>query len=162
MQYFILPTFCTGTVSNYSTSTVFYWQFRTKLTSYKSATKSKQIRVTSVLQNKWLQKKINKIAPVLRSRHFFGLLRLRKSEVPEPTPAPTKLGRLRLQAKKWRLQASSVPYTKNFSFWTLTTNEIFSLICLKLLSWIPRIKKEKKKKNFFLLWSPRYTKFSFF
>ena len=37
---------------------------------------------------------------VLRSRHFFGRLRLRKSEVPEPTPAPTKLGRLRLQAKK--------------------------------------------------------------
>ena len=34
--------------------------------------------------------------PVLRSRHFFW--RLRKSEVPEPTPAPTRLGRL--QAKK--------------------------------------------------------------
>ena len=35
---------------------------------------------------------------VFRSRHFFGRLRLRKSEVLEPTPAPTKLGRL--QAKK--------------------------------------------------------------
>ena len=33
---------------------------------------------------------------MLRSRHFFGrfLHRLRKSKVPEPTPAPTKLGRL--------------------------------------------------------------------
>ena len=29
---------------------------------------------------------------VLRSRHFFGL-RLWKSEVPEPTPAPTKLAK---------------------------------------------------------------------
>ena len=27
---------------------------------------------------------------VLRSRHFFWLFWLRKSEVPEPTPAPTK------------------------------------------------------------------------
>ena len=36
----------------------------------------------------------------LRSRHYSGQLRLRKSEVLEPTPAPTKLGRLRLQAKK--------------------------------------------------------------
>ena len=35
---------------------------------------------------------------VLRSRHFFG--RLRMAKVPEPTPAPTYLGRLRLQAKK--------------------------------------------------------------
>ena len=35
---------------------------------------------------------------VLLSRPFFG--RLRKSEVPEPNPALTKLGRLRLQAKK--------------------------------------------------------------
>ena len=35
---------------------------------------------------------------VFRSRHLFGRLRL--SEVPEPTPAPTKLGWLRLQAKK--------------------------------------------------------------
>ena len=34
--------------------------------------------------------------PVLRSRHFFGRLSLRKSKV----PGPTKLGRLRLQAKK--------------------------------------------------------------
>ena len=31
---------------------------------------------------------------MLRSRHFFGRLQLRKSEVPEPTPAPTKLVRL--------------------------------------------------------------------
>ena len=37
---------------------------------------------------------------VLRSRQYFGRLRLRKSEVPELTPAPTKLGRLRLHAKK--------------------------------------------------------------
>ena len=37
---------------------------------------------------------------VLRSRHFFGRLRLWKSEVPEPTPALMKLGRLRLKAKK--------------------------------------------------------------
>ena len=31
---------------------------------------------------------------------LFGRLWLRKSEVPEPNPAPNKLGRLRLQAKK--------------------------------------------------------------
>ena len=37
--------------------------------------------------------------PVLRSRHFFGRLQLRKSEVPEPA-ATIKLGRLWLQAKK--------------------------------------------------------------
>ena len=39
---------------------------------------------------------------VLRSRHFFGRLRLRMAKVPEPTPAPapTYLGRLRLQAKR--------------------------------------------------------------
>ena len=37
------------------------------------------------------------LAAVLRSRHFFGRLRLRTSEVPELTPAPTKLGWLRLR-----------------------------------------------------------------
>ena len=40
---------------------------------------------------------------LLRSRHFFGRLRhlLRKPKVPEPTPAPSQLGRLRhrLQTK---------------------------------------------------------------
>ena len=35
---------------------------------------------------------------VLQSRHCFG--RLRMAKVPEPTPAPTYSGRLRLQAKK--------------------------------------------------------------
>ena len=35
---------------------------------------------------------------VLRSRHFFGRLRLLMAKVPEPTPAPTYLGRL--QAKR--------------------------------------------------------------
>ena len=39
---------------------------------------------------------------------FFGRLRLRKSEVPEPTPAATKLGRLKLQPKK----AAPAPHTK--------------------------------------------------
>ena len=48
------------------------------------------------------------IGAVLRSLHFFG--RLRKSEVPEPTPAT--LGRLRLQAK---ISGSSY----NFSFLAL-------------------------------------------
>ena len=38
--------------------------------------------------------------PVLRSRHFFGRLRLQVAKVTEPTLAPTYLGRLRLQAKK--------------------------------------------------------------
>ena len=55
--------------------------------------------------------------PVLRSHHFFGRLRLWKSEVPEP--APTKLGRLRHQAKKGgsrRLQAAPAPYTNSFHF----------------------------------------------
>ena len=39
---------------------------------------------------------------VLRSRHFFGRLWLLMDKVPEPTPAPTYLGRLRLllQAKR--------------------------------------------------------------
>ena len=45
---------------------------------------------------------------VLRSRHFFGRLQLRKSEVPESTPAPTKLGGLQLQTKK---KAAPAPYT---------------------------------------------------
>ena len=49
---------------------------------------------------------------VLRSRHFFGRLRLQVAKVPEPTPAPTYLGRLRLQAKK----AAPAPYTKIFHF----------------------------------------------
>ena len=53
---------------------------------------------------------------VLRSRHFFGRLRLRKSEVPEPTLAPTKLGRLRLHAKKGGLQAAPAPNTKICNF----------------------------------------------
>ena len=50
--------------------------------------------------------------PVLRSRHIFWKLRLRKSEVPEPAPASTKLGRL-------RLQAGPAPYTKisTFELW---------------------------------------------
>ena len=39
---------------------------------------------------------------------FFGRFRLRKSEVPEPTPAATKLGRLKLQPKK----AAPAPHTK--------------------------------------------------
>ena len=38
--------------------------------------------------------------PVLRSRHFFGWLRLQVAKVPEPSPAPTYLGRLQLQGKK--------------------------------------------------------------
>ena len=46
-------------------------------------------------------------SPLLRSHHFFERLRLRKSEVPEPTPASTKLGPLRL----W-LQAATAPFTK--------------------------------------------------
>ena len=44
--------------------------------------------------------KKSRYTAVLQSRHFFGRLRLWKSKVPEPTPAPTKLGRLWLQAKK--------------------------------------------------------------
>ena len=51
--------------------------------------------------------------PVLRSRHFFGRFWLRKSEVLEPTPAPTKLGRLRLSAKK---KAAPAPCTNIFHF----------------------------------------------
>ena len=39
---------------------------------------------------------VNYFRPVLRSRYFFG--RLRMATVPEPTP--TYLGRLRLQAKQ--------------------------------------------------------------
>ena len=39
----------------------------------------------------------NLIFAVLRSSHFFWRLWLRKSEVPEPTPAPTRLPRLWLQ-----------------------------------------------------------------
>ena len=55
---------------------------------------------------------------MLRRRHFFGRLRLRKSEVPEPTPAPTELGRLRLQAIKGgsRPQADLAPYTNSCPF----------------------------------------------
>ena len=37
---------------------------------------------------------------VLKGRHFIGRLRLQVAKVPEPTPAPTYLGRLRLQAKR--------------------------------------------------------------
>ena len=58
---------------------------------------------------------LEKSDPVLRSRHLFGRLRLRKSEVPELTPAPTKLGRPRLQAKR-RLQSAPAPYTNSFHF----------------------------------------------
>ena len=36
---------------------------------------------------------------VLRDRHCFWRLRLRTSEIPEPTPAQAKWGRFRLQAK---------------------------------------------------------------
>ena len=43
---------------------------------------------------------ISSLLTVLRSRHFFGRLRLQVAKVPEPTPAPTYLGRLRLQGKK--------------------------------------------------------------
>ena len=45
---------------------------------------------------------IQSYGSVLRSRHFFGRLRLRMAKVPEltPAPAPTYLGWLRLQAKK--------------------------------------------------------------
>ena len=55
--------------------------------------------------------------PVLRSRHFFGRLRLRRSEVLEPTPAPTKLVRLWLLAKKGssrRLRLHIVPNIFHF------------------------------------------------
>ena len=46
------------------------------------------------------------LTPVLRSRHIFGRLRLPKSEVPEPTPAPTRLGRLRLPTLKFVILSS--------------------------------------------------------
>ena len=44
---------------------------------------------------------------------------MRKSEVPEPTPVPTKLGRLRLQAKK------AAPYSNIFHF-ELLKSELLS------------------------------------
>ena len=47
---------------------------------------------------------------MLRSRHFFGWLRLRMSVILELTPAPTKLGRLRLQAKKWLLRLHTLKF----------------------------------------------------
>ena len=47
---------------------------------------------------------------VLQRRHLFGRLRLQQPEVPEPTAAKTKLGRL--QAKK----AAPDPYTKMCNF----------------------------------------------
>ena len=52
---------------------------------------------------------------VLRSRHFFGWLRLQVAKGPEPTLAPTYLGWLRLQGIKGgsrRLRSIH----KNFSF----------------------------------------------
>ena len=51
--------------------------------------------------------------PVLRCRQIFGRLRLRESEFPELSP--TKLGRLRLQAKKGGFSSMS-PYTNIFHF----------------------------------------------
>ena len=50
--------------------------------------------------------------PVLRSRHFFGRLRLWMAKVQEPTLAPTYLGQLRLQTKKGG--SGSIP--KSFHF----------------------------------------------
>ena len=45
---------------------------------------------------------------VLRSRHLFGPLQLRKSDVPEPTPAPIKLGRLRLHTLTFFILSSGL------------------------------------------------------
>ena len=61
--------------------------------------------------------------PVLRSRHFFGRLWLWTFEVSEPTPAPTKSGQLRLQAKK----AARAPYTNIFHFelWSELLMQVF-------------------------------------
>ena len=67
-----------------------------------------------------LKTSLNKeILTVLRSCHFFGRLRLQVAKVPEPTPAPTYLGRLRLQAKKGgsrrlrlRNTGNDIPLTK--------------------------------------------------
>ena len=57
------------------------------------------------------------LLPVLRSRLFYGWhrLRLQKSEVPEQTQAPTKLGRLRAK-KRAAPTPSPAPDTKNCHF----------------------------------------------
>ena len=66
---------------------------------------------------------------MLWSRLFFG--RLRQPEVPpEPTPAPTQLGRLRLQSKKGRLQAAPTPDTKMCHF------ELTKRLNSNILFWI--------------------------
>ena len=59
---------------------------------------------------------------VLRSRHFFGRLRLQAAKVPEPTPAPAPiyLGRLWLQAKK----TAPAPYTKIIFHFELFKSEL--------------------------------------
>ena len=59
---------------------------------------------------------------MFRSRHFFGRLRLRKFEVPEPTPVSTKLGRL-------RLQAAPAPYT-NIVHFDLLKSELIMQVFL--------------------------------
>ena len=87
--------------------------------------------------------------PVLRSRHFFGRLSLRKSKV----QAPTKLGRLRLQAKK----AAPAPYTLitftvincSKSCYFVTTSSLSVFACQKMQpepSWKSRLSAPANKK----------------
>ena len=57
-------------------------------------------KLKKVMMNTMVQDDLLIFKAVLRSRHFFGRLRLLMAKVPEPTPAPTYLGRLRLQAKR--------------------------------------------------------------
>ena len=62
------------------------------------STGSSRTRMITRTMMRSSRRTISHTAPVLRSRHFFG--RLRMIKVPEltPVPAPTYLGRLRLQA----------------------------------------------------------------
>ena len=64
------------------------------------------------------------LIPVLRSRPFFGRLRLQMAKVPKRTPALTYLGRSGSSSrqkkaapgKKRQLQSAPAPYTKIFHF----------------------------------------------
>ena len=80
------------------TTTTTTTMMTTMTRTIRRSTGSSRTRMITRTMMRSSRRTISHTAPVLRSRHFFG--RLRMIKVPEltPVPAPTYLGRLRLQA----------------------------------------------------------------
>ena len=66
-------------------------------------------KLNTVLHDNYMEQLVD-FPTSVAEQPIFGRLRLRKSEVPEPTPVPNKLDRLRLRSRQKK--GGSTPYTK--------------------------------------------------